>query len=221
VRALRRLLTAAITLNAEGVHHSVIWVSSVAEWTPTSCGPNGGVPGSYAARRELDDTSVCVSRTSRSWVARSVENKTKEAAQHVTNAPSDWIPEDFVHRHVEVDDQSYSVVVGGDGPTLVLLHGWPQTSRAWRLVMPLIADSRTVVAPDLLGTGNSDIPARGYSKVEQAKSLSGLLESLNLHRRGGGGGGGGGGAGAGRGGGGRGRRRGTPHRRDDRSSLGG
>ena len=39
---------------------------------------------------------------------------------------------------------------------LILLHGWPRTSRAWARVMPALAQRHTVVVPDLRGTGASD-----------------------------------------------------------------
>jgi alpha-beta hydrolase superfamily lysophospholipase len=50
-------------------------------------------------------------------------------------------------------------IIGGQGPALVLLHGFPQHWREWRLVMPSIAEAgHTVIAPDLRGFGESDKP---------------------------------------------------------------
>ena len=57
-----------------------------------------------------------------------------------------------------------SVAVGGTGPTVVLLHGWPQTGRAWRRVPPALARDHIVVVPDLRGTGASERPDTGYAK---------------------------------------------------------
>ena len=57
------------------------------------------------------------------------------------------------------------VFIGSDGPTLVLLHGWPQTGRAWRRVLPALARDHTVVVPDLRGTGASERPDGGYAKT--------------------------------------------------------
>lgn len=59
-------------------------------------------------------------------------------------------------------------VVGGKGPALVLLHGWPETWRAWSRVMPALARTHTVVAVDLRGLGGS----------EPAKSDEGSYEAL-------------------------------------------
>jgi pimeloyl-ACP methyl ester carboxylesterase len=54
-------------------------------------------------------------------------------------------------------------VVGGDGPPVVLLHGFPQNWREWRHVMPALAEAgHAVVAPDLRGFGWSDKPLEGF-----------------------------------------------------------
>jgi len=53
------------------------------------------------------------------------------------------------------------VVTGGDGPPLLLVHGWPQTWYAWRLVMPGLARDFQVVAPDQRGCGLSGKPRMG------------------------------------------------------------
>lgn len=52
----------------------------------------------------------------------------------------------------------------GEGPVLLLLHGWPQTSFAWRGVMPRLAKHFTVIAPDMRGTGLSECAQDGYDK---------------------------------------------------------
>lgn len=70
---------------------------------------------------------------------------------------------------------------GSDGPTILLLHGWPQTGHAWRLVMPTLAESGyTVIAPDLRGSGDSDKPSSGYdaeTRMEDARELLRVLEA--------------------------------------------
>ena len=48
---------------------------------------------------------------------------------------------------------------GGAGPAVILLHGFAETSRMWRPIMPLLAEKFTVIAPDLPGIGDSSIPA--------------------------------------------------------------
>ena len=67
---------------------------------------------------------------------------------------------------------------GGEGPLLVLLHGWPQTSYCWRLVEPALAAHFRVVAPDLRGYGLSDKPAAGYDKARMAQDVRELVAAL-------------------------------------------
>lgn len=70
------------------------------------------------------------------------------------------------------------VVIGGDGPPLLLVHGWPQTWYAWRFVMPELAKSYTVIAVDQRGIGLSDKPAGGYDNGNIAMDLASLMTSL-------------------------------------------
>jgi pimeloyl-ACP methyl ester carboxylesterase len=70
----------------------------------------------------------------------------------------------FCHRMLRVGGVNIHAVIGGDGPPLVLLHGFPQTWWAWRKMMPLLALKRTVVAVDLRGAGHSDSPQGGFDK---------------------------------------------------------
>ncbi|MCO5999846.1 alpha/beta fold hydrolase [Actinoallomurus rhizosphaericola] len=72
---------------------------------------------------------------------------------------------------------------GGDGRTIVLLHGWPQTWWEWRLVMePLRSDGWFVVAPDYRGAGGSSKPEGGYDKQTMAGDVRALLDHLGVQR---------------------------------------
>jgi pimeloyl-ACP methyl ester carboxylesterase len=73
-------------------------------------------------------------------------------------------------------------VVGGDGPPLLLVHGWPQTWYAWRLLMPALAREFEVVAVDQRGMGLSDKPASGYDTGSQAADLVGVMDALGHGR---------------------------------------
>ena len=68
----------------------------------------------------------------------------------------------------------------GQGSPVVLLHGWPQTSYAWRKLIPLLAQRHTVIAPDLRGFGDSSKTFSGYDKKTIAGDLFALLQSLGL-----------------------------------------
>lgn len=68
----------------------------------------------------------------------------------------------------------------GDGPPLVLLHGFPETSFAWRKIMPALAERFTVIAPDLRGCGASDRPENGYDKRTVASDVHALVQQLGF-----------------------------------------
>ena len=72
-------------------------------------------------------------------------------------------------------------VQSGVGPVVVLLHGWPQTWRAWRHVMPLLATTHHVIAVDLPGLGASECPLGGFGKRSLARDVHDLLAQLG-HR---------------------------------------
>jgi pimeloyl-ACP methyl ester carboxylesterase len=68
----------------------------------------------------------------------------------------------------------------GEGPLVVLLHGWPQTSHCWRSIVPTLAETHTVLTPDLRGYGHTDKPATGYDKRTMATDVSALVETLGF-----------------------------------------
>src|SRR5207249_2362614 len=68
----------------------------------------------------------------------------------------------------------------GQGPGMVLLHGYPQTGHMWRKVMPALAERFTVLAPDLRGYGDSDRPATGYDKRTMAADVADVVRTLGL-----------------------------------------
>lgn len=81
---------------------------------------------------------------------------------------------------VDLDDMRIHAVVGGEGPVVVLLHGFAQTWRAWRAVMPVLARRFTVIAPDLRGVGGSTVTFDGFDKRTMAGDLAGLLDALDI-----------------------------------------
>ncbi len=70
--------------------------------------------------------------------------------------------------------------MAGSGEPVVLLHGFPETSNAWRKVMPALAEHYTVLAPDLRGFGASDRPDNGYDKRTVAEDVHQLVHQLGL-----------------------------------------
>jgi haloacetate dehalogenase len=78
-------------------------------------------------------------------------------------------------------------VVGGRGPPVLLLQGWPQTHIEWRHVAPVLAERFTVVATDLRGYGDSSKPAdgenhAGYSKRAMAQDQVEVMRALGFER---------------------------------------
>ncbi len=107
-----------------------------------------------------------------------------EGPGSVSGAP--YLPQGFrdtfKSRFVEVNGVRLHVVIGGEGPPLLLVHGWPQTWYQWRLIMPALARDFTVVAVDQRGIGLSDKPEAGYDGGSQANDMVALMEALG-HRR--------------------------------------
>jgi pimeloyl-ACP methyl ester carboxylesterase len=87
-------------------------------------------------------------------------------------------------RSAPVDGFSLAYDRTGEGPPVVLLHGWPGGRSDYREVVPLLADVTDVVVPDLRGFGESDRnpvpPEEGYAGDAQARSVLGLLDELGL-----------------------------------------
>jgi pimeloyl-ACP methyl ester carboxylesterase len=69
---------------------------------------------------------------------------------------------------------------GGSGPTLLLIHGFPQDWYEWAKVMPRLAETCTVIAVDLRGVGGSDAPRDGYDAATMAEDLHQLVVALDL-----------------------------------------
>jgi len=87
-------------------------------------------------------------------------------------------PAGFEHRTASTDGARLHYVVGGQGPTVVLLHGFPETWWTWRLVMPLLAGRNTVVVPDLRGVGCSSAPPEGYDARTLARDVHQVVAAL-------------------------------------------
>ena len=89
-------------------------------------------------------------------------------------------------RHA-IGDAHYHLATKGDGPPVLLLHGFPETHVCWREVAPRLAVEHAVVAPDLRGYGASRAPAggpqgEGFSKREMAAELVELMAALGHER---------------------------------------
>lgn len=79
------------------------------------------------------------------------------------------------HHTAELPAVRLHYLLAGHGPALLLLHGWPQSSHEWRLLIPELAKRYRVIAPDLRGLGDSGRPVGGYDKMTIAGDLRVLL----------------------------------------------
>jgi pimeloyl-ACP methyl ester carboxylesterase len=86
------------------------------------------------------------------------------------------------HRFVQAGGLRMHVAEAGEGPPLLLLHGWPQHWYEWRHQIPALAEHYRVIAPDLRGLGWTDAPPDGYDKETMAADVLALLDALGLDR---------------------------------------
>ena len=105
---------------------------------------------------------------------------TPDGRGSVSGAPnlSAAFRETFTSRFVDAGDVRLHAVIGGDGPPLLLIHGWPQTWYAWRMVMPALARDFQVVAVDQRGIGLSDKPTTGYDSASLARDMVRVMDAL-------------------------------------------
>ncbi len=87
---------------------------------------------------------------------------------------------DFTREQVATNGVTLSMLRGGSGPAVVLLHGWCGSSWSWRKLAPLLADDFTVLVPDMRGYGDSDKPEDGYDAETEAADVMGLLDHLGI-----------------------------------------
>src|SRR3989449_4713034 len=73
-------------------------------------------------------------------------------------------------------------LTAGHGPAILLLHGYAETSRMWRPLIPRLAAGFTVIAPDLPGIGGSDIPADGLDMTRAAARVHALVKGLGVDK---------------------------------------
>jgi pimeloyl-ACP methyl ester carboxylesterase len=99
-----------------------------------------------------------------------------------TNAYADAQDETFVSRSAEIDSAKLHYMTAGHGTPLILLHGYAETSLMWKPIIPVLAERFTVIAPDLPGIGDSDIPADGLDMKNAAVRIHDLAKSLGVQK---------------------------------------
>src|SRR4051812_13439017 len=90
--------------------------------------------------------------------------------------------EPIAARDAKIDNVRLHYLTGGQGPAVLLLHGYAETSRMWRPLIPLLAGKFTVIAPDLPGIGESSVPADKIDMISSAERIHTLLRSLKIEK---------------------------------------
>ena len=85
-------------------------------------------------------------------------------------------------RAATVEGMKLQYLSAGQGPAILLLHGYAETSRMWRPLMPQLAERFTVIAPDLPGIGDSDIPADGLDMTRAARRIHDMVKGLGVEK---------------------------------------
>ena len=85
-------------------------------------------------------------------------------------------------RTARVDGLKLQYLTAGRGPAILLLHGYAETSRMWRPLIPRLAEQFTVIAPDLPGVGGSDVPKDGLDMKRAAVRIHDLVKGLGVEK---------------------------------------
>ena len=88
----------------------------------------------------------------------------------------------FTSKFVNAGGLRQHVVIGGDGPPLLLVHGWPENWYQYRALMPALARDFTVIAVDQRGMGLTEKPNSGYDSATLANDLVALMDALGHER---------------------------------------
>src|SRR6478609_2677348 len=97
---------------------------------------------------------------------------------------ADSSDKNIVSRTAQIDGQHLHYLFAGHGPAVLLLHGFAETSRMWRPLIPLLAEKFTVIAPDLPGIGDSSIPTDKIDMITSANRIHALVHSLGIEKAG-------------------------------------
>jgi haloacetate dehalogenase len=95
--------------------------------------------------------------------------------------------EGFDEKRIQANGVEIFTLVGGAGPPLLLLHGYPQNHFMWHLVAPVLSQHFTLVCPDMRGYGQSEKPQSepefaNYSKREMARDMVDLMAELGFDK---------------------------------------
>jgi pimeloyl-ACP methyl ester carboxylesterase len=124
--------------------------------------------------RKLESTIaaviVCLMRSLYYWIAAAVSLGSIQAAEPIAA------------RDAKIGDVRLHYLTAGKGSAVLLLHGYAETSRMWRPLIPKLAEKFTVIAPDLPGIGDSSIPSDKIDMISAAERIHTLVRSLGVEK---------------------------------------
>ena len=91
-------------------------------------------------------------------------------------------PANFRTEEIATDGATIYVRVGGQGPAVVMLHGFGDTGDMWAPLAAVMAEHHTIVVPDLRGMGLSSHPEGGYDKKTQGTDIARVLDKLKIEK---------------------------------------
>ncbi|MBN9562938.1 MAG: alpha/beta hydrolase [Alphaproteobacteria bacterium] len=91
-------------------------------------------------------------------------------------------PAGFRTQEIPTNGATLHVRVGGQGPAVILLHGYGETGDMWAALAAELAPDHTVIVPDLRGMGLSSRPEGGYDKKTQGRDIAGVLDALRIEQ---------------------------------------
>ena len=91
-------------------------------------------------------------------------------------------PASFTTKEIETNGATLHTRIGGSGRAVLLLHGYGLTGDSWAPLAVALAETHTVIAPDLRGFGLSSKPDGGYDKKTQAGDVAGILDALGIEK---------------------------------------
>lgn len=89
-------------------------------------------------------------------------------------------PSSFHTQEIKANGTTLHVRIGGQGPAVVMLHGFGDTGDMWAPAAAALVKTHTVVVPDLRGMGLSAHPDEGYTKKNQAVDIAGVMDALKI-----------------------------------------
>src|ERR1700748_686095 len=91
-------------------------------------------------------------------------------------------PASFKTQTIKTNGTELHVRVGGQGPAVVLLHGFGDTGDMWAPIAAKLDANHTVIVPDLRGMGLSAHPDTGYTKANEARDIAGVMDALKVDK---------------------------------------